>query len=115
MHRHARFVLTQNNSVFLTSNLLEGKDDMCLCPPLMNMENIIWVYLYSEELFAAVPQGHRLAGRKSLMMRDLAGEPFMSLKRSYNLRLLSEQLLAQAGIRVKLLLSVRQILKMRQK
>lgn len=98
LHRHARFVLTQNNSVFLTSNLLEGKDDMCLCPPLMNMGNIIWVYLYSEELFAAVPQGHRLAGRKSLMMRDLAGEPFMSLKRSYNLRLLSEQLLAQAGI-----------------
>lgn len=97
-HRHARFVLTQNNSIFLTKNLLDGKDDMCLCPPLMNMENIIWVYLYSEELFAAVPKGHRLAGRKSITMRDLDGEPFMSLKRSYNLRVLSEQFLAQAGV-----------------
>lgn len=97
-HRHARFVLTQNNSAFLTKELLEGKDDMCLCPPLMNMENIIWVYLYSEELYAAVPQNHRLATRKSLTLRDLAGECFISLKRSYNLRLLSEQFLAQAGI-----------------
>ncbi|MGM9569890.1 MAG: LysR family transcriptional regulator [Phascolarctobacterium sp.] len=98
IHRHVRFVLTQNNSTILTKELLEGKNDMCLCPPLMNMENIIWVYLYSEELYAAVPKSHRLATRKSLTMRDLAGEAFISLKRSYNLRLLTEQFMAQAGV-----------------
>ncbi|MGN0953634.1 LysR family transcriptional regulator [Dialister sp.] len=94
----ARFVLSQNDSASLTRNLLEGKNDLCLCPPMMSMENIIWVYLFSEKLYAALPRSHRLAQRKSLAVKDLEKEPFIFLKRSYNLRVLSEEFLAGAGV-----------------
>lgn len=95
---HVQFNLDQDNSANLAKSLISGKSDVCLCSTMVNMEQIAWLYLYTEELFAAVPKDHPLAGRKTLELKDLEGEPFITLKPNYSLRILTDQYCALAGI-----------------
>ena len=43
-------------------------------------EHIAWMYLWSEELFVAVPKDHPLAQGGSVKLSDLAREPFLLLE-----------------------------------
>lgn len=95
---HIQFNLDQNNSSILAKNLLAGKSDICLCSTMVNMEQLAWLYLYTEELFAALPKGHPLAARTTLQLKDLEGEPFITLKPNYSLRILTDQYCALSGI-----------------
>lgn len=96
---HIGFNLDQNNSAVLARRLVEGKSDLCLCSTMINMENIAWLYLYTEELFAVVPSDHPLAGRKTVRLKELEQEPLITLKPNYSLRILTDQFCAISGIR----------------
>ena len=56
-----RIKLNQHNSKFLMQQVESGKTDLCLCSTMTTAENIAWMYLWSEELFVAVPKDHPLA------------------------------------------------------
>lgn len=94
-----QFNLNQDNSSVLAQSLLAGRSDVCLCSVMVNMEQLAWLYLYTEELFAVLPADHPLASRKMLELRELEDEPFITLKPNYSLRILTEQFWAISGIR----------------
>lgn len=94
-----QFNLNQDNSSVLAQSLLAGRSDVCLCSVMVNMEQLAWLYLYTEELFAVLPADHPLASRKALELRELEDEPFITLKPNYSLRILTEQFWAISGIR----------------
>ncbi len=98
IHPECKFRLNQENSTTLINQLIKGKTDLCICSNLVISENISWVPLCSEELFVIVPQKHRLAGRKSVTLSDIAEESFITLKPFYGLRLLVNQLFNMTGI-----------------
>jgi len=94
-----RFRLEENNSYTLAEQLLSSSCDLCLCSMMMNMEQLAWLYLYTEEIFAVLPIDHPLAASKSLKLSELADNPFITLKPRYSTRILSEQFFSLAGIR----------------
>lgn len=89
--------LNQHNTAYLIHQLSEGKNDLCLCPAILNSENLAWEYLWSEELFAVVPDVHPLADRESVTLQELESYPFITLKPSYSLRILVDQFLEVAN------------------
>ena len=84
-HPEIRIKLNQHNSKFLMRQVARGKTDLCLCSTMTMAENIAWMYLWSEELFVAVPKDHPLASR------DIEREPLITLKPNYSLRTLVDQ------------------------
>jgi DNA-binding transcriptional LysR family regulator len=93
---HIQFKLNQHNSVALAKQIASGKTELCLCPTLMTTAHIAWTYLWSEELFVAVPEDHPLANRTSVTLKDVESEPFITLKPAYSLRMLSDQFFEMA-------------------
>lgn len=77
--------LNQENSNVLAQQIEQGETDVGLCS-LVSQENIAWMYLWSEELFLVVPKNHKLAGRQSVNLSEIDGEPFITLKSCYSLR-----------------------------
>ncbi len=94
-----QFSLNQDNSSVLAQSLLEGRADICLCSIMVNMEQLAWLYLYTEELFAVVPKGHPFADKKSIDLKEIEDQPFITLKPNYSLRILTDQFCAISGIR----------------
>lgn len=97
-----QFSLNQNNSAFLTNDLVDGEMDLCLCSTLMTTETLGWISLCAEELFVVVPAKHHLAKRKSINLSEIAHEPFITFKPMYGLRLLADQFFETASIRPKI-------------
>ena len=54
--------------------------------------------LADEEVLLAVPMTHRLAGRDRAQIAELEGEPFITTRDGYWLRVLAERLFSTAGI-----------------
>lgn len=97
-----QFSLNQNNSAFLTDDLIDGEMDLCLCSTLMTTGTLGWISLCAEELFVVVPAKHHLAKRKSINLSEISHEPFITFKPMYGLRLLADQFFEAASIRPKI-------------
>ncbi|MFH5181305.1 LysR substrate-binding domain-containing protein [Paenibacillus sp. TAB 01] len=65
--------------------------------PVGNQRGLVWHRLIEEELFLYVPADHRLADREAISLREAAGEPFISFKKGYGMRTLTDEFCAQAG------------------
>lgn len=93
------FTLMQNHSYSLIEHLDAGELDLCLlAEPTETKLPIHWTPLWSEELFAVVPLGHRLADQESILLAEIANEPFIFLKKGYALRRTTDQLFEQIGV-----------------
>jgi DNA-binding transcriptional LysR family regulator len=97
-HPAIRFQLSQNASSVIISQLRKGEIDLCISFPRPEQADIGWAPLRTEEIFLAVPPTHRLAGRASIYLSEVAQEPFVSLKREYGLRQMTDHFCQQAGI-----------------
>ena len=95
-----QFNLFEGPSPLLTKQLLNGEVDLCISTELYDA-GLEWRPLFKEELFALVPVGHPLAGRKSIELIELAEEPFVALRAGHGLRLVLEELCARAGFKPK--------------
>jgi DNA-binding transcriptional LysR family regulator len=91
------FSLMQNASDTIYRHLWDGDVDLCFAPPPMREEGIVWTELFREELFLNVPASHRLAGRRTARLDEVAGDPFISLRPTYSIRQLINDLCRQAG------------------
>lgn len=58
-----------------------------------------WRRLLTEPLYLAAPAGHRVAGRRAVMLADASEESFVMLSHPSSLRALADNLCSQAGFR----------------
>ncbi len=96
-HPHVTFQLSQNSTSFMLNQLEAGEIDMCIATPVPGHEGLGWAELMKEELFLAVPPGHRLAEYESVDLAEAAEEDFICLKSGYGMRSISDDLCHQAG------------------
>ncbi|MFD1775001.1 LysR family transcriptional regulator [Paenibacillus rhizophilus] len=97
-HPHTRFQLHQSSTHRLLEQLVSGEIDLCMASPRDADLRIRWARLWSEELFLAVPAGHRLAGSSQAELCEIAQEPLISFKEGYGLRIITDNLLQESGI-----------------
>jgi DNA-binding transcriptional LysR family regulator len=83
--------------------LVAGNIDLSLSVPGMFQQNSIrWNHLLDEELIIALPQTHRLAARRTLNMRELSSEPFLTLSPDHSLRVIFDKVCADASFSPKI-------------
>lgn len=92
-----RFDLRQHGDAGLVEDLLSGVVDMAITGDRPDHAQIESIRLLEEPLRLVVPPNHHLANRKSVRLRDAAGETFIALKPGFSLRDVTTTLCAQAG------------------
>lgn len=93
----ARFKLLESPSPVLKDLLIAGEIDLCISSPQFLDTQLKWRRLFEERMFALLPPEHRLAGRQSLELIELADEDFSALRPGHGLRQTMEALCAEAG------------------
>lgn len=97
-HPLMRFQLAQTATRPQVLGQLDAGDvDLCISMPFPAHPHTRWVRLLTEEVYLAVPTHHLLAQRETIALREVAAEPFISLKREYAMRLLADDLCRRAG------------------
>jgi DNA-binding transcriptional LysR family regulator len=93
-----RFTLAQGGHEGLLRLVRGGAIDLALTAPLPDGDDELAAAPLSEQpLMAIVHSGHRLAGRRRVALRELAGERFIGLKSGYGVRQITDELCAAAG------------------
>jgi LysR family hydrogen peroxide-inducible transcriptional activator len=70
----------------LLERLHNGHADLAVLALPVRGEELVSEELFREALFAALPQGHRLADRESLTLSELRQDPFLLLKEGHCFR-----------------------------
>ena len=96
-HPHVRFTLRQGAHEDTVDWVRTGQADVALTSPLPADPALATVRVAEQELVLTVPSGHRLTGRRSVRLSDLADEPFVGLKPGYGLRRITDELCQVAG------------------
>ncbi|MBE3561363.1 MAG: LysR family transcriptional regulator [Ktedonobacteraceae bacterium] len=96
-HSSIQFQLSQNAAHVLIDQLSKGEIDLCITSPQPEEPDIAWTPLRTEEIFLVVPPNHRLAGRDSVYLHEVAQDAFIALKHHYGLREITDHFCRQAG------------------
>jgi DNA-binding transcriptional LysR family regulator len=100
-HPRVRFVLREGTAAEVTSGLIHGDFDLGLLgPPPHNIPELEIRPLFRERVAVVVPAGHRLVGRTSCTLRDIAHEPLILARSRSGLRRIIDDAFAQQGISV---------------
>jgi DNA-binding transcriptional LysR family regulator len=91
------FLLRQGGTSRNERELLDGELDMVLAAGPTGRPDIEWRPLVDEPLVLVVPNGHRLARRRTVRLADVRGEPFVTFSHGFGLRPITERLCRQAG------------------
>jgi DNA-binding transcriptional LysR family regulator len=91
------FRLSQASTAEMQERLISGEIDLCLASAPIAGPGLRSVALFTEEILLAVPPRHRLAGRGCISLREVAAEPFISAKRGYWSRDLTDAACRQVG------------------
>ncbi|AZN43444.1 LysR family transcriptional regulator [Paenibacillus albus] len=79
--------------------LIEAGDiDFCYTTPPIDRPGISGIPLLHEEIFIAVPPGHRLAHREHVTIDDIRAEPFVSMKEGSRIRTMMDQFCSRRGL-----------------
>ncbi|WP_256757511.1 LysR family transcriptional regulator [Cohnella sp. WQ 127256] len=99
IHPHVRFHITQTSTEEVKlQQIKSGEVDFCFTTSTPDMEAVLGgLPLLNEEILLAVPSQHRLSGRNSIHLDEVAHESFISLKAGNSLRELSDSFCRQAG------------------
>jgi LysR family transcriptional activator of glutamate synthase operon len=96
-------LLVQHSGELLMEELVAGSIDLSLSVPgMFQRNNIRWNHLLDEELIIALPQTHRLAARRTLNMRELSPEPFLTLSPDHTVRGIFDRVCADASFSPKI-------------
>lgn len=99
-HPHTEFHLSQGARDTCLAELASGAADLALTAPVAAASRTIGsAALYREPLRLVVHHTHRVAGRRSAVLADIKGEPFVALGPGYGLRSLTDALFREAGFR----------------
>jgi LysR family transcriptional regulator, transcription activator of glutamate synthase operon len=94
---HVRFRLEQSHDALGSSLVAGGRIDLEFTSRRPRNPAVRWERLFAQPLFLAVPRRHRLARLREVALADAAGEDFVMLRPSWELRTLSDELCAEAG------------------
>lgn len=97
-HPKIRFRLFAHPLPELHRLLATGESDLCIVPADPVIPGVHWQPLQTGEIFLVVPSGHRLAGRVSVALVEVADEDMVLGKRGDSLRDVMEEYFHLAGI-----------------
>ena len=99
-HTRIQFtLLVQRSGATLMEELFAGNVDLCLSVPgMFGQSDVAWSHLLDEELLIAMLQTHRLAAKRTLNMRELSSEPFLSFSPKHTLRIIFDKVCADSSI-----------------
>jgi DNA-binding transcriptional LysR family regulator len=95
VHPEVRFSLTEDSRDRLIEHLEGGRVNLCLTVRV-DHPRVVWRRIAEQELVLVVPRAHRLAGRRSVHLSDVAHERFISFKRGYPARERADELCRDA-------------------
>ena len=90
-HPGVSFRLFQSPAPAMAAQLQAGEVDLCLASQPLPGPALASAELLSEEVLLAVPPSHRLAGRTRATVGELTGEPFVTTRRGYWQRALTDR------------------------
>jgi len=90
--------LFQSNAEEMQRQLRVGEVDFCVASQPLAGPHLESVELIREEVLLAVPRGHRLDGRESVTIAELADEPFVTTRKGHWQRTLLDRLFASEGL-----------------
>jgi DNA-binding transcriptional LysR family regulator len=96
-HPQVRFTLVQGSRQSMLDKLAAGELDLVLVAPMPTEHALDAVMLSEQELVLSVPDTHRLAGRHTVHVAELADEEFVMLEHGYGLRQITDELCVTAG------------------
>ncbi|GHE76483.1 transcriptional regulator [Streptomyces longispororuber] len=97
-HPRADVRLFQSDAEDMDRRLRAGEVDFCVASQPLTGAGFASVELAREEVLLAVPYGHRLDGRESVTVRELADEPFVTTRPGHWQRALLDRLFAAEGL-----------------
>ncbi|QEV16681.1 LysR family transcriptional regulator [Streptomyces alboniger] len=97
-HPRADVRLFQSNVQEMDRQLRAREVDFCVASQPLSGANFEAVELDREEVLLAVPRGHRLDGRESVTIREIADEPFVTTRVGHWQRALLDRLFASEGL-----------------
>lgn len=92
-----RFELEQGNYQTIRHLLESGQSDLGIVSPCSNILGTKSVQLFVSDLFAVVPEGHRLSERTQVKLKELEGEPFVDNTTNCGFRTVLERTYRQTG------------------
>jgi DNA-binding transcriptional LysR family regulator len=96
-HPQVRFRLEHSLDSLGSSQVASGNVDLEFTSRRPHNPSVTWERLFSQPLCLAVPADHRLARRSRIPLAEAAGEGFVMLRRSWDLRSRSEEMCLAAG------------------
>ena len=94
--------ISSKHSPQLAESLATGKLDAAFLRPEERYPDLVYKVLVSEPLIAVLPSDHRLASRKAIGLKDLAGETFIGMAdQAPVLRSITEDYIRRSGIDLK--------------
>lgn len=97
-HPLVRFQLRQSDDTQGSSLLTGGRIDLEITSRRPRGSELQWHRLFSQPLVLAVPPGHRFVERSEIDLSETSGEDFVMLRPGWELRGLTDDLCANAGI-----------------
>ncbi|MER7048877.1 LysR family transcriptional regulator [Streptomyces jumonjinensis] len=97
-HPRADVRLFQSTAEEMERRLRSREVDFCVASQPLNGANLDSIELAREEVLLAVPPGHRLDGRESVTIPELADEPFVTTRRGHWQRALLDRLFSSEGL-----------------
>ncbi|RKN70091.1 LysR family transcriptional regulator [Paenibacillus ginsengarvi] len=98
LHPEVNFRITQASMEEMTQLVEAGGVDLCFTALPIDRPDISTVSVLKEEVYLAVPQGHRFAGRKSIRLNELAEDPFIGYKEGFPFQKMNDLFFQEAGI-----------------
>ncbi|TCZ74272.1 LysR family transcriptional regulator [Paenibacillus albiflavus] len=94
----AKFILKQGTYNSLLRDVAKGEIDLAFVSPFPETnEHVTGEYLMTDELYAIVPPGHKLAHCKEIRLAELKDETFVMFTESYSLRTIVMDACLKAG------------------
>ncbi len=100
-HPRVRFILREGSAEEVVAGLAHGDFDIGIVgPPPQNSPELEIRSLFRERVAVVVPAGHRLVGRSSCTLKDLADEPLILPRSRSGLRRVIDDAFARQGLSV---------------
>jgi LysR family transcriptional regulator, transcription activator of glutamate synthase operon len=98
LHPEVNFRITQASTEEMANLIESGEVDVCFTALPFKRTGICATTVLNEGVYLAVPQGHRLAERKSVNLSEVADEPFIGYKEGFLFQEMNDMFFQEAGI-----------------